>query len=112
VALLACSCGAHRPFDKPSAKYNKRMSEKHEVRATIAFLGESRRIPEPGEKVELHVADGSWQSGFRCLSEPFEVEGEKVVWVAREEEYQQALRERRMPAGDTWPLSQLAATDG
>jgi hypothetical protein len=87
------------------------MSEQHEVRASILFYGEPHRIPKPGEKVELRVTDGSWQSGFRCLSEPLEEEGEKVVWVAREEEYQQTLREDRMPAGDTWPLSQMAIAD-
>jgi hypothetical protein len=99
------------PFDKPSAKYNKRMSEKHEVRATLTFFGEPRWIPKPGEKVDLHVADGSWRGGFRCITEPLEVEGEKVVWVAREEEYLQALREGHMPAGDTWPVSQMAIAD-
>ena len=87
------------------------MSEKGEVRATITFFGEPRRIPKPGEKLELRVADGSWQRGFRCLSAPLESEGEKVVWVAREEEYKQALREGRMPAGDAWPLSQIALAD-
>ncbi len=55
------------PFDKPSAKYNVHMDEKHEVRASIVFYGEPRWIPKPGEKVELHVADGSWQGGFRCF---------------------------------------------
>jgi hypothetical protein len=87
------------------------MSEKRDIRANLVLYGEPRRIPKPGEKVELHVADGSWQGGFHCISEALEVEGEKVVWVAREEEYQQALRENRMPVGDTWPVSQMAIED-
>jgi hypothetical protein len=81
------------------------------VRARLVLIGEVKRVPDIGEKLQLHVADGSWQGGFRCISEPLEVEGEKVVWVAREEECQQALRERREPAGDTWPLSQMAIAD-
>jgi hypothetical protein len=61
-----------------------------------------------GEEVVLHAADDTWHAGFRCISEPLEQDGEQVVWVAREEEYQQALRENRVPAGDTWPVSEIA----
>jgi hypothetical protein len=87
------------------------MSEKPKVRATITFSGEPDRIPEPGEKVVLRIADGSWQGGFRCISEPLEQNGEWVVWVVCEEEYQQALREDRIPAGNTWPVSEMAIED-
>jgi hypothetical protein len=87
------------------------MSDKRKVRATVTFFGEPSRIPKPGARVELHVADGSWHGGFRCNSEPLEQDGERVVWVAHEEAYQQALRESRMPTGDTWPVSQMAKAD-
>jgi hypothetical protein len=87
------------------------MSEKPKVRATITFLGEPRQIPQPGDKVVLRVADGSWQGGFRCLSEPPEESGERAVWIAREVEYQAPRREVREPAGDRWPLSQMAKAD-
>jgi hypothetical protein len=87
------------------------MSEMDRVRATIVFFGEPRRIPKPGEKVELRVADGSWREGFRCIGEPLEEDGERVVWVACEEEYATAAREGRALAGDTWPLSQMAPRD-
>ena len=87
------------------------MSEERKVRATITFFGEPYPIPEPGERVVLRVADGSWQGGLRCISEPLEEEGEKVVWVAREQEYQAAIQEGRQPAGDTWPVSQMVPRD-
>jgi hypothetical protein len=84
------------------------MSEKRTTRATITFFGEPRRTPEPGERVMLRVADGSWREDFRCISAPFIEDGERGVWVAPEEEYRRAQREEREPAGDTWPLDQLA----
>jgi hypothetical protein len=38
----------------------------------VAFFGEPRRIPTPGEEVELHIEDdsehGSWRAGFRAIS--------------------------------------------
>jgi len=85
---------------------------KKNVRATITFFGESHRIPERDERVELRVADSSWRSGFRCVSDPFIEDGERRVWVATEEEFACAVREGREPAGDTWPLSQMVALDG
>ena len=87
------------------------MSEERQVRATITFFGELTRIPEPGERVALRVADGSWREGFRCISTPLEEGGERVVWVATEEEYDTATREGRTPAGDTWPVSQISLSD-
>ncbi len=77
------------------------MNEKHSVRGTITFFGEAVYKPEIGEPLQLHVEDGSWQGGFRCISAVLEEDGERVVWVTREEDYQQALREGRTPAGDT-----------
>jgi hypothetical protein len=88
------------------------MSEKRKVRATITFFGEPCRMPKPEEKVKLRIADGSWQGGFRCISAPLDEDGEQRVWVARDEEYQAAKREGRVPVSDTWPLDALVGTDG
>ena len=87
------------------------MSEERKVRATSTFFGEPYPIPEPGERVVLRVADGSWREGFRCISEPLEEDGERRVWVATEEEYATATRKGRAPAGDTWPVSQMVPRD-
>ena len=87
------------------------MSEERKVRATITFFGEPYPIPEPGARVVLRVADGSWREGFRCISTPLEEDRERVVWVATEEEYTTATREGRTPAGDTWPVSQISPSD-
>lgn len=51
----------------------------------------------------LRVSDGSW-GGFRCISGP----EDGHVWVATEEEYAEAVRVGRDPAGGTWPLDRLA----
>lgn len=87
------------------------MAKEEKVRATITLFGEPHRVPEPGDRVELRVSDGSWQSGFRCISDPLEEGGEQVVWVTREEEYQRARREDRTPASNTWPVSQIVPTN-
>jgi hypothetical protein len=87
------------------------MGEKRKVRATIVFIGAPNPVPKPGEKVELHAADGSWRGGFRYIGDPFTEDGEQRVWVTTEEEYRQAQREGREPAGSTWPLSQIAVVD-
>lgn len=87
------------------------MSETDKVRATIAFIGEAHRTPEIGEAVWLRISDGSWREGFRCISAPLIEDREWRVWVATEEEYRQAQREGRGPAGDTWPIAQMAVAD-
>lgn len=84
------------------------MSETDKARATITFFGEPYPIPKPGQRVMLHVADGSWREGFRCISVSLTEDGERRVWVATEEEYRRARREGREPAGDAWPISALA----
>jgi hypothetical protein len=61
-------------------------------------------VPGVGEDVVLHVSDGSWLSGFRCISGS----EEEHVWVATETQFARAVREGREPAGDRWPLDQLA----
>jgi hypothetical protein len=66
--------------------YNTSMSEKEEVAATIVFFGGPHRLPKLGDRVMLHISDGSWRSGFRCLSDPLESDGERVVQVTHEED--------------------------
>jgi DNA-binding IclR family transcriptional regulator len=66
-------------------KYNEEMSES-KARATITFVGQARRTLEIGESVRLHVADGTWQHGIRCISAPIIEDGERRVWIATEEE--------------------------
>lgn len=51
-------------------------------KATITFFGEPTWTPEPGDRVVLRVADGSWREGFRCVSAPFVEDRERRVWVA------------------------------
>lgn len=92
-------------------KYNGGMGETDKVRATIVFFGEPHFTPKPGERVLLHVADGSWREGFRCISDPLIEDEERRVWVATEEEYLLAQREGRKPAGDTWPIAQMVVAD-
>jgi hypothetical protein len=87
------------------------MGETDNARATITFFGEPHPVPKPGERVVLRVADGSWRGGFRCISAPLTEDEERRVWVATEEEYRQARREGREPAGDTWPISQMVLAD-
>ncbi len=91
---------------RPWSKYNEGMSE-DKVRATILFIGEAHRTPKIGEPVRLHVTDGSWCEGFRCISAPFIDGGRRSIWVATEQEYAMAAKEGRAPAGDTWPVSQM-----
>jgi hypothetical protein len=81
------------------------------VKTRLVLIGEAKRVPEIGEKLQLHVADGTWQHGFRCISGPLTEDGEQRVWVATEEEYRQAQCERRTPAGDTWPILETAMAD-
>jgi hypothetical protein len=87
------------------------MSETEKVRATLTFFGETHPIPKPGEQVMLHVADGSWRAGFRCISGLVSEDGEERVWVACEEEWQAAKRAGRQPMGDTWPITEMAQAD-
>jgi hypothetical protein len=55
------------------------MSEERKVCATITLFGEPARIPEPGERVVLCVAEGFWREGFRCISASFVEGGERRV---------------------------------
>jgi hypothetical protein len=65
-------------------------------------------IPEPGQKVRLRAGRGPWRGSFRAVSEPYTDEaGEVVIRVARESEYQDAIREGRRAVGIAWPVRQV-----
>ena len=87
------------------------MGETDKTRATIVFFGGPHPTPKPGQRMMLRVADGSWREGFRCISDPLIEDEERRVWVATEEEYRLARSEGREPAGDTWPIAQMARAD-
>jgi hypothetical protein len=87
------------------------MSEERKVRATITFLGEPAQIPEPGERVALRVADGSWREGLRCTSTAFVEDDERRAWVATAAEYATAMQEERAYVSDTWSVSQIVLRD-
>jgi hypothetical protein len=87
------------------------MGETDKARVTLMFFREPHPIPQPGERVMLHVANGCWRESFRCISAPFIEDEERRVWVVTEEEYRLAHREGREPTGDTWPIAQMAGAD-
>jgi hypothetical protein len=75
------------------------------IRANLIFIGEVNYVPKIGEPVQLHVADGSWRSGFMCS-------GGRVgdqVWVSIEDEWKAAGEKGRPAAGAFWPITELAA---
>jgi len=73
------------------------------------FLGRKPLpIPEPRQKVRLRAGRGPWRGNFRAVSYPYTDEaGEVVIRVARESEYQDALREGRRAVGIAWPVRQV-----
>lgn len=73
------------------------------------FLGKKPLVvPEPRQKVRLRAARGRWRGNFRAVSYPYTDEsGEVVVRVARESEYQDAIREGRRAIGIAWPVRQV-----
>jgi hypothetical protein len=65
-------------------------------------------IPEPRQKVRLRAGRGRWRGNFRAVSYPYTDEaGEVVIRIARESEYQDALREGRRAIGIAWPVRQV-----
>jgi hypothetical protein len=79
-------------------------------RMHVTFFGEAYRIPEPGTAVEIRVADGSWQGGFRAIEGPTEHEsypGERVAWITSEEEWESAANEDRPAARQPWPFARM-----
>jgi hypothetical protein len=81
-------------------------------RIRITFFGEPHKLLEPGTPVEIRVADGSWQSGFRAIEGPASHEyypGECVVWITSYEEWESAQAEDRPAARQPWPAAQMRA---
>jgi len=69
-----------------------------------------RLVPDPGQRVVLLGADGPPQSRFRAISGPLTTDtGGVIVWVATEDEYQDAKREGRRAVGLPWPAEQMEA---
>jgi hypothetical protein len=73
------------------------------------FLGKKPlSVPEPRQRVRLRAGRGPWRGNFRAVSYPYTDEaGEVVIRVARESEYQDALREGRLAVGLAWPVRQV-----
>ena len=86
-----------------------------EVMTQVAFFGIPRRIAELGDKVELHVEDGSehgsWCAGFRAVSKWYVEDEERMVRVSTEGEYLAALKEGRDPDSQPWPVRQMRAIE-
>ena len=65
-------------------------------------------VPDPGQRVELLLEDGSHSSGFVAASGPLTSDsGEIVVRVALAEEYRDSKRERRSAVSMAWPVARL-----
>jgi len=77
-------------------------------RPGLPLLKRVPRIPDPGQKVELCMEDGSWRRGFRAISEPSTAEtGEVVISVCTEDEYRDARWEERRAVGVPWPTKRM-----
>jgi hypothetical protein len=65
-------------------------------------------IPDPGQRVRLRAGHRLLGGSFRAISEPATAEtGEVVIWVAREQEYEDSIREGRPAVGRPWPAKQM-----
>jgi len=62
---------------------------------------------QPGQAVEVRVADGSWVGDLRAASKILLGEQGPEVWICREDEWQAAQREQRKPNGARWPSDQI-----
>jgi hypothetical protein len=73
------------------------------------FLGKKPlSVPEPRQRVRLRAGRKRWRGNFRAVSYPYTDEaGELVIRVARESEYQDAIREGRRAIGIVWPVRQI-----
>ncbi len=74
------------------------------------FLGRKKplAVPEPRQRVRLRAGRGRWRGNFRAVSYPYTDEaGEVVIRVAREDEYQDAIRDGRRAIGMPWPVRQV-----
>ncbi len=79
--------------------------------ARLIFYGEAEPQLQRGDKVLVQTADGAWQDGLRALGSVEEGEGGKVVYVCREEEWQEATQEGRSPGGALWPAASVALVE-
>jgi hypothetical protein len=69
---------------------------------------ETPLVPDPGQRVELLMENGSQRGGFRAVSGPLTAgTGEIVALIATEEEWRNAERQRRRAVGILWPVQQL-----
>jgi hypothetical protein len=65
-------------------------------------------IPEPRQRVRLRAGRTPWRGNFRAVSYPYTDEaGVVVIRIAKESEYQDALREGRRAVGMPWPVQQV-----
>ena len=74
------------------------------------FLGRKKPplVPDPDQRVELLLEDGSYRSGFVAATGPLTADsGEIVVRVALEEEYRNSKRQRRRAVSMAWPVARL-----
>jgi hypothetical protein len=75
------------------------------MKATFLRKKKPLFIPEPRQRVRLRTARGRWRGSFRAVSEPYsDEEAGVVVRVAKESEYQNAIREGRSAVGMAWPV--------
>jgi hypothetical protein len=77
-------------------------------RPRLPLLKRPPRIPDPGQKVDLWMEDGSWRRGFRAISEPSTADtGEVVISVCTEDEYRDARWEERQAVGVPWRTKRM-----
>jgi hypothetical protein len=82
--------------------------EVEEMGPTFLYKQRPLLIPEPRQRVRLRAGRGPWRGNFRAVSYPYTDEaGEVVIRVAKESEYQDALREGRRAVGIAWPVRQV-----
>ena len=75
------------------------------MKATFLRKKKPLFIPEPRQRVRLRTARGRWRGSFRAVSGPYtDEEAGVVVRVAKESEYQNAIREGRSAVGMAWPV--------
>lgn len=75
--------------------------------ATVTPLGRRHRPIARGSFVAVEQADGSWQNRMRAVS----ADGD-LVFVAPDEEYQQAEREGREPLTVAYPTGRVKLVGG
>ena len=77
------------------------------------FILPTQLMPQfrKGDVVQVRVEDGSWRTDLRALSDVEKADGQLVVWVCWEDEWQSALKEGREPEGTPWPYEQVEFWD-